>query len=66
MEVRREGSLRGIAVSTRTILVTGRRGAILEVTIRNTLAAAQIIPVRFSIGGSLEYVRTWDFRGPIR
>jgi hypothetical protein len=64
VEVRREGRLKGIAVSTRTILVSGRWGAILEITLRNTLKAPQSIPVHFSIGGSLEYVQTWDFSRP--
>jgi len=63
-EVLREGSLKGIAVSTRTILVPGRRAAILETTLRNTSKATQSIPLRFSLGGSLEYVQTWDFSRP--
>jgi hypothetical protein len=64
VEVRREGTLKGIAVSTRTILVPGRRGAILEVMLHNTLRAPATIPVRFSVGGSLESVQTWDFSRP--
>jgi hypothetical protein len=64
VEVRREGSLKGIAVSTRTVLVPGRRGAILAITLRNTLKTPQSVPVRFSLGGSLEYVQTWDFSRP--
>src|SRR5579862_3068395 len=50
VEVRREGSLKGIAISTRTVLAPRKRAAILEITLRNTLTTPLSIPVRFSIG----------------
>ena len=66
VEVRREGSLKGVAVSTRTSLVPGRRGAILEITLRNTLPDAAKYPTPFQrrLRQPARYVRTWDFSRP--
>src|ERR1700720_2052590 len=42
----------------------GRRGAILKLTTAEYVKTPQSIPLRFSIGGSLGYVQTWDFSRP--
>jgi len=64
IEVRREGELHGIAVSTSTMLVAGRRAGLLALTLRNTAAKTQQVPVQFSILGSFDNVRYWGFRRP--
>jgi hypothetical protein len=63
-EVRREGTLKDVRVQTRTVLAPGRRAAILEIRLQNEAAHPLAVPIRFSIGGSLQYVPTWDFARP--
>ncbi|PYV09343.1 MAG: hypothetical protein DMG07_23465 [Acidobacteria bacterium] len=73
-EVRREGQLQGIAVSTSTILIHGKRAGILSVTFRNTTPKARVVPIQFNIIGDitqtdphigLDYVKYWGFARPV-
>lgn len=72
-EVRREGSLRDIKVSTSILLLTGRRAGVLTVSFYNSAARAQRVPVQFNISGNLsqndcrtsfDYVNDWGFSRP--
>ena len=73
IEVRREGELQGIAVSTSTILIHGKRAGILSVTFRNTTPKARVVPVQLNITGDtiqndarigFDYVKYWGFSSP--
>jgi len=64
IEVHREGQLEGVAVSTSTLLVSGKRGALLSVTLRNTTAHRLHLPVQLGIMGSFENVKYWGFPRP--
>ena len=64
IEVERSGTLKGIHVSSSTVLVARKRAVILRLTLQNTTAKKQIIPLQLNILGSLDYVQTWDFSRP--
>ena len=73
-EVRREGELQGIAVSTSTTLIHGKRAGILSVTFRNTTPKARVVPLQLNIIGDmiqndarigLDYVKYWGFSRPV-
>ena len=53
-------TLQGIHVSSSTVLVARKRAVILRLTLQNTTAKKQIIPLQLNILGSLDYVQTWD------
>jgi hypothetical protein len=73
-EVRREGELQGIAVSTSTMLVHGKRAGILSVTFRNVASKARLVPIQLNITGDtiqndartgFDYVKYWGFSRPV-
>jgi hypothetical protein len=64
IEVRREGELHGIAVSTSTLLTSGTRGGILAVTLRNATDKKQDVPVQLGISGTFDNVKYWGFPRP--
>ena len=64
IEVRREGELYGIAVSTSTMLVSGMRAGLLTLTLHNTAAKTQRVPVQLNISGGFDNVKYWGFRRP--
>src|SRR4029453_6901902 len=73
IEVRREGEIKGIAVSTSTVLISGKRAGLLAVTFHNTTSKAKGVPVQLNITGDtmqndarpgLEYIKSWGFARP--
>jgi hypothetical protein len=63
-EVRREGEVRAISVSTTSCLVHGMRGGLLALTLHNATSTKKEIPVQLNILGSLDYVKFWGFSYP--
>jgi hypothetical protein len=73
IEVRREGELEGIAVSTSTVLISGKRAGLLVVTFHNTTSKAKVVPVQLNITGDtmqndartgFDYIKNWGFGRP--
>jgi len=63
-EARREGTVRGIAVTSSTTLIEGQRALVLEIRLQNTTNRAARVPLRFEITGGMDYVTTWEFLRP--
>ncbi len=63
-EVRREGALHGIAVSTTTVALHEARSVLLEVELRNTTPRAAKVPVEVGVDGSLDRAAEWGFPRP--
>jgi hypothetical protein len=63
-EVRRQGEVQGISVSTAICLAPGGRGGLLELTLQNTTYAKTTIPVQINFLGSLDVVKFWGFGQP--
>lgn len=64
IEVRREGELHGIRVSTSTVLISGMRAGLLALSFHNTAPKTQAVPVQLSIVGGFDYVKYWGFPRP--
>lgn len=63
-EVRRTGTLRGITVTSTTILPAGSRAVLIAIVLCNTGSESVNVPVKFNLAGGLDYVKEWGFSKP--
>jgi hypothetical protein len=63
-KVERKGTVGAISVSTATVLLPGKRAGVLAITLENTAAQPQEVPVRFDVRGTLDRSEAWEFAAP--
>ncbi|MGH9627151.1 MAG: hypothetical protein ACRD7E_02140, partial [Bryobacteraceae bacterium] len=64
IEVRRKGRAGDIEVASETVLLHGRRGGIVRITLTNRGSAVSEVPLQFNITGSFDRVDLWGFPRP--
>ncbi|MBN2292402.1 MAG: hypothetical protein JXM70_08255 [Pirellulales bacterium] len=62
-KIERRGNVDGVDVSAATVLVPGKRGGLVSMTLRNTTQKKFCVPVAFKTKGTLDYCGFWEFSG---
>jgi len=63
-EVKREGKINGVYVSTSTVLSKGERAGLIEIKLNNKNGKQLEIPLQFHIQGGINYIDRWEFARP--
>lgn len=63
-QIKRQGVLPGLEISSVITLIEGERALVLEIKIRNTGKQARKVPLQFDISGGLDYPTEWNFAWP--
>ena len=63
-EVKREGELNGVGISTSTILAKGSRAGLMAIKLINRTEREVSVPLQLHIQGGLNYVNGWHFSRP--
>lgn len=62
-KIERRGTIEGIEVAVATVLVPGKRGGLLAVTLANPTSSGRDVPLRFDVKGTLDRCDFWEFSG---
>jgi len=62
--LKRGGVLRGLQISSRFLLVPGRRAGLLVVEIANAASEPRDVPLEVRVSGTLDRTETWEFAAP--
>ena len=62
-KIERRGTIEGIEVAVATVLVPGKRGGLLAVTLANPTSGGRDVPLRFDVKGTLDRCDFWEFSG---
>ncbi|MEI6578353.1 MAG: hypothetical protein WCN92_02685 [Eubacteriales bacterium] len=60
-----KGEVRGVNITSSTVLVPGQRAIVTEIKLENRTNEAVTMPVKISINGGLDIVEKWDFQRPV-